>query len=48
VEHLADAVRPVEDSDLSTVGIHRETGSGNRGKAVFPGVHTPYCYYELF
>jgi hypothetical protein len=48
VEHLAGAAKPVEESDLSTAAVHRENGSGNRGKAVFPDVHTPYCYYELF
>ena len=37
-----------EEGDLSATAVHRENGSGNRGKAVFPDVHTPYCYYELF
>jgi hypothetical protein len=48
VERFAIPVRSVEDGDLSTTAVHRENGSGKRGKAVFPDVHTLYCYYELF
>jgi hypothetical protein len=47
VESLATANLPVEKSDLSTAGVHRQNGSGRRREVVLPGVHTPYCYYEL-
>jgi hypothetical protein len=48
VERFTVPVEPVEDSDLSTAAVHRQNGSVAGGEVVFPGVHTPYCYYELF
>jgi hypothetical protein len=41
-------VRPVEYRSFSTDAVHRPNPASGSDPAVFPVVHTPYYYNDLF
>jgi hypothetical protein len=43
---VTSSAKPVEDVASSTFAVPRAIGAAMRFRAIVPGVHTPYYFYE--